>query len=181
LRKALFTALSFATGTGLFGCDAPAQLSAVHTASDPWPTRKAGLWAQTLTRDGHAQRTHAALVCLDGGPITDVGGLGRRLGARDCDRHVIHAADGSYHFTSACQLPAGATLTTRGVASGDFASHYRIDADVAVNGAPISALDGQHQVTVVGAYRGPCPAGASPGHLVEMDRQKPRMAERAAL
>jgi hypothetical protein len=181
LRKALFTTLTLAAGGALTGCDAPAQLSAVHTASDPWPTRKAGLWAQTFTRDGHAARAHATLVCLDGGPITDVGGLARRLDARDCDRHVIHAPDGSYHFTSACHLPTGATLTTRGVASGDFASHYRINADVAVNGAPISALDGQHQLTIVGAYRGPCPAGASPGHLVEMDRQKPRLAEHAAL
>jgi hypothetical protein len=93
----------------------------------------------------------------------------------------MRAADGSYHFTSACQLPAGATLTTRGIASGDFASHYRIDADVAVNGAPITALDGQHQLTLEGAYRGPCPAGSGPGHLVEMDRQTPRITERAAL
>ncbi len=181
MRKALFTTLSLAAGAGLAGCDAPAQLSAVHNASDPWPTRKAGLWAQTFIRDGHALRAHETLVCLDGGPITDVGGWGRRLGAHDCDHHVVHAVDGSYHFTSACQLPAGATLTTRGVASGDFTSNYRIQADVAVNGAPISALDGQHQLTLVGAYRGPCPAGASPGHLVEMDRQKPRLAARAAL
>ncbi len=181
MRKALFTTLTLATGASLAGCDAPAQLSVVHTASDPWPTRKAGLWAQTFIRDGHALRTHATLVCLDGGPITDVGAMGRRLGARECDRHVIHAADGAYHFTSTCRLPAGATLTTRGIASGDFASQYRIDADVEISGAPITALDGRRQMTLMGAYRGPCPAGATPGHLVQMDRQKPRMTERAAL
>jgi hypothetical protein len=181
LRKALFTILGLPAAVSLCGCNAPAQLSAIHTASDPWPSRKAGLWAQTLTRDGHALRTHTTMVCLDGGPITDVGAVGRRLGAHNCDRHVIRAADGAYHFTSACQLPAGATLTTRGVASGDFSSSYRIEADVAVSGAPISALDGEHRITLVGAYRGPCPTGSSPGHLVEMDRLKTRLAERAAL
>jgi hypothetical protein len=181
LRKALFTILTLPAAANMCGCNSPAQLSATHAASDPWPMRKAGVWAQTLTRDGHALRTHATLVCLDGGPITDVGALGHHLGANDCDQHVSRTADGVYHFTSACHLPAGAKLTTRGIARGDFASHYRIDADVAVNGAPISALDGQHQLTLVGAYRGPCPAGSRPGHLVEMDRQKPRMAERAAL
>jgi len=181
LRKALFTTLTLAASASLPGCDAPAQLSAVHTASDPWPTRKAGLWAQTLMRDGHALRTHATLICLDGGPITDVGAMGHRLGAHECDRHVIHATDGAYHFTSTCRLPAGATFTTRGIASGDFTSHYRIDTDVEINGAPIAALDGRRQITMVGAYRGPCPAGSSPGHLVEMDPRKPRMTERAAL
>jgi hypothetical protein len=107
--------------------------------------------------------------------------MGHRLGAHECDRHVIHAADGAYHFTSTCRLPAGATLTTRGTASGDFTSQYRIDTDIEISGAPITALDGRRQITLVGAYRGPCPAGASPGHLVEMDREKPRMTERAAL
>jgi hypothetical protein len=166
------TLLLLAVGAGLAGCGGPAQLSVAHHSEDPWPNRKAGLWAQTLIRDGHAGRGHAALICLDGGPITDVATLGHRLGARDCDRSVVRDGDGAYHFVSACSLGSGATVTTKGVASGDFTSHYQIDADMGVDGAPIAALDGHHQLKLVGQYRGPCPTGAAPGAVVSLDGQK---------
>jgi hypothetical protein len=180
MRAAAFTFLIMAAGAGLTGCGGPAQLSVAHHSEDPWPNRKAGLWAQTLTRDGQVARSHVALICLDGGPITDVATLGHRLGARDCDRSVVRDADGAYHFVSACSLGAGARMTTKGVASGDFTSRYQIDAEMGVDGAPIAALDGHHQLKLMGEYRGPCPAGAAPGAVVTLDSQKFGAGRRAS-
>jgi hypothetical protein len=172
MRKTAISILTLITaGAGLSGCGAPAGARGVAPMAQAvvWPHRQAGLWQETLIRDGAAAPTKSALVCLGAGPVTDIAPLGRAWGHGDCQRTLTQSRDGTYHFSSACRLGGGTLMTTKGVASGDFTTHYALTADVQVEDAPIAALDGRRSLKISGVYRGPCPIGMKPGKIARAE------------
>jgi hypothetical protein len=76
----------------------------------------------------------------------------------------------------------GALVISRGVATGDFKTAYRVRSNIDVSGAPLAPMNGSHVVEVSGRYVGPCPSGMRPGDVklgsglkVNLDRL-PRLA-----
>jgi hypothetical protein len=171
MSKTAMTILALSAGASLGACGAPTGMhGAEHSAQTAtWPKRQAGLWEETLTRDGGDSPTRSARVCLGPGPMTDMAVLGHRLAKGDCQRTLSRASDGTYHFSTVCRMGGGALISTAGVVQGDFTTHYVLAADIRVAGAPIAALDSQHQVKISGRYRGPCPAGMKPGQVTRTD------------
>jgi hypothetical protein len=158
----------------LSGCAKP--LSASRGSLDPGqvagPERRAGLWEQTLVGAGHRVARAPLRICVDNRAGAKSWLFGDNRPARDCQRTFTHAADGTWRFVSTCRLGKGATLTSSGVARGDFVSRYEIRSTLEVSGAPLAALDGSREVDVVGRYRGPCPTGMAPGDVRLGDRLK---------
>lgn len=160
-----------AAGASLAACGAPAALGGVDKTAQAvsWPKRQAGLWEESLTRDGATSPTRSALVCLGDGAVNEVAALGHGWSRGDCQRTLTQAHDGTFHFTSICRLGGGTLMTTKGTASGDFITHYAMAAVVQVDDAPIAALDGRRSLKITGVYRGPCPVGMKPGKIARSD------------
>jgi hypothetical protein len=129
------------------------------------PARRPGLWEQTLVRDGHRQGHGPMKICVDARSESRPWLFAEGRAARDCQRTFTRTAEGTWRFVSTCRLAQGATLTSSGVARGDFLSHYEVRSTLAVSGAPLAELDGTREVDLVGSYRGPCPTGMAPGEI----------------
>jgi predicted small lipoprotein YifL len=159
---ATLTALAtLATLATLTGCGKPAPPPSVVAM----PTRKAGLWEQSLTRDGKPGRLGGLTICLDAAADAKLGIFGRHFAKGDCQRSITRDETGAYHFSSTCAVPGGATVITRGVAAGDFKTGYDLHSDIEVRNAPFEPMNGMHVISISGRYRGPCPAGMHPGDL----------------
>src|SRR4029077_20434457 len=101
-----------------------ATATAIPGAGDP--QLAAGLWAERVS-----DRSGAAVTqyCLDPATAGTFAYFGRQLNGR-CNRHdIAPAADGSWHFSTACDMGAWGKVSTEGVMHGDFKSHYVIEAN----------------------------------------------------
>jgi hypothetical protein len=146
---------------GLAGCTGKAP---TETASAP-PSRRAGLWEQSLMRDGKPGRLGGLKICLDAATDRKISVFGRHFGQGACQRQVTHTPDGVYRFSSTCTLDNGAQVKAMGTATGDFATHYTLHSQVDVTGAPLEPMNGMHEVVINADYQGPCPAGMRPGDV----------------
>ena len=134
------------------------------------PPRRAGLWSETIVRDGHAVEmglVGSVKVCLAPttdaqSPIFSYASAERRSKARHCtSTSASRRLDGVYTFGSTCPLPGvnNGVLTTKGQASGDFISRYHLRIEsVIVRPAPFMALNSDHVDEIDGEWLGPCPA-----------------------
>jgi hypothetical protein len=129
------------------------------------PARKAGLWEQSLTRDGQPGRLGVLRVCLDAATDSKFAVFGRHFAKGACQRSVTRTADGIYHFSSTCADADGATVKVMGTAAGDFATGYKVRSEVNVSGAALGSLNGMHEVDMTGRYLGPCPPDMRPGDV----------------
>jgi hypothetical protein len=71
------------------------------------------------------------------------------------------SAAGGIGFTTVCHI-GSRTVTTSGVASGDFSTSYSVDLTTRMDPSP-PGLPGQLHTTVQAKWEGPCPAGTKPG------------------
>jgi len=162
MRMAMMArAWSLACLAALSSCGKPAS----PAGSTAVPARKPGLWEQSLIRDGRPGRLGGLKVCLDAAADAKLGVFGRRFAKGDCRRSVTRDATGAYHFSSRCSMSDGAVVSTRGIATGDFQSGYDVHSNIEISGATIGVMNGEHDVTLTGRYRGPCPAGMKPGDV----------------
>ncbi len=129
------------------------------------PVRRSGLWEQTIQRDGKAPGQHGVQICLDTARDDRLWVFGPPGPSDSCRRRISRDSGGAYHFASICRVGDQATITSTGVATGDFVSRYQVRSVLTVSGAPISELDGRHDIQLVARYRGPCPAGMAPGQV----------------
>lgn len=129
----------------------------------------AGLWVQRVTDSDGVSVTR---LCLDEASAGQLSYLGRQLGGR-CQRNVMaQAANGEWHFTTTCGVGASA-VTTEGVAHGDFAQHYVVEALTTVAGSP-------RRVEADISWQGACPKTMKPGDIVLPGGAHARMADLGA-
>jgi len=130
------------------------------------PVRKAGFWRESLMRDGKPGRLGGLTVCVDTQTESQFSALGRHFNTGACKRTINRESPTVIRFTAVCARGDGATVTTQGMAQGDFNAAYTVRSDVNVQGAPIDALNGDHELVMTGQYLGACPAGVKPGDVV---------------
>ena len=82
------------------------------------------------------------------------------------------AANDEWHFTTTCGVGASA-VTTEGVAHGDFAQHYVVEALTTVAGSP-------RRVEADISWQGACPKTMKPGDIVLPGGAHARMADLGA-
>ena len=159
---------------------APAASSGV-TASVEAPTRKAGLWEQTMMRDGKpamGPMGGKVSLCLDAEIGAKMHVFGRQMGRGMCQQQSLtRNLDGSYAFASSCDFPGGGKAVSKGTANGDFNSRYVVRSDSDVTGAPFERMNGDHTMEMTAVWKGPCPAGMKPGDMLMGNGMKVNMAQ----
>jgi hypothetical protein len=156
--------LALLAGCGKSGVANPPQ-SGASGPSSHMPARKAGFWIQTMTHDGKPGRMGEMRMCIDSATDAKLSMIGRQLGKAPCPRTVTRRADGAYSFISTCKMGRAGVITSRGVASGDFSSSYRVHSESDVSGARFGPMNGHHVTDVEGRYLGACPPGMAPGDI----------------
>jgi hypothetical protein len=157
----------------LGGCGNRAQ----STKSATLPTSKAGLWRESLLRDGHEPGLIGEMqACLDADARARLTALGSRQGKSFCrEGAVTRDGDGGYHFSSACDLGPAGHVVTHGELTGDLASRYRVTSQTDTSGAAMASMNGHHVIDIEADYVGPCPAGMAAGDVVIANGMKVNM------
>jgi hypothetical protein len=139
-----------------------ANATTVQTTS-PGPTQAPGLWVQRVSDQHGARMTK---ICLDAAAATTLAGFDQALNGH-CSRHdMAQAADGSWHFSTSCDLGPSGQVTTEGVMHGDFASHFVVEAHIQTFGAVQSSANGPARVIADVRRVGDCPADMKPGDVI---------------
>jgi hypothetical protein len=128
------------------------------------PTRKAGLWEQTMTTP---QMTQTIKMCVDeateaNGPVWSTE---RHGGKTDCKEQSVTPTAGGVAFHSVCASGDGGTVTSDGTATGDFGSHYRVEVTSVTSGSSMPQANSAHKMSMDGVWKGPCPAGMKGGDM----------------
>ena len=153
-----------ATGTAAnTTATAPASSNPAVPAS--FPSRKAGLWEQTVSSDQFHQTMR---MCLD--EATDakmkVWGSQMRGGKADCaEQKITPHLGGGWDFHAVCNMGESGTVTSEGQATGDFNSHYTVDVTSTTAGSPMAQANGVHKVKMDATWKGPCPADMKGGDM----------------
>jgi len=148
-------------GDGTAAAAAPAS-----GAASGLPKRKAGLWEQVILHDGKALAMGKISQCIDAATDAQMSMFGQSLGKRmDCQRSISRGLDGSYAYSSTCNMGQGGTVTSKGSVSGDFSSGYKIVSQSDTTGAAFAAMNGHHVMEIDATYAGACPAGMTPGDV----------------
>lgn len=147
----------------LTGCQAKTPTPRV--ARGGGPSRLAGLWEETLTRDGVAPpvvgRTRVCLAASTASELSPLAiGLRRRACARSASRR---AADGAELFTVHCDLGQGGASEISGRLARLSPTEFQLGEESVTSGAAMPQLNGRHVVEVHGRWLGACPAGMAPG------------------
>jgi len=132
------------------------------------PTRKAGLWEQTMAFNGMKQTLR---MCVDAASEQKARWWaterrGRDSGGLDCsEQKVSRTLTGGWTIHSVCHEPNGMTVTSDGTASGNFGDSYHVDITTVTSGSSIPEANGTHHMVMDGAWKGACPAGMAAGEM----------------
>ena len=153
------------------GSDQTAAAPAETLASGA-PHRRAGLWEQTITRDGKTLAMGAMKICVDdameakAAMFKSTGPMGQSAEGMNCTHDApTRGLDGSWAFTATCKMPNGMQEVTSGKVSGDFGSTYHMELTTDTSGASFAPMNGHHTMQMDGKWLGPCPAGMAGGDM----------------
>jgi hypothetical protein len=150
---------------------APIQTASAGVATAP------GLWVQRVS---DRRGAHVTKVCLDAGASSALASFDHDLSGR-CSRHdMAQASDGSWHFSTSCDMGPWGKVATEGVIRGDFASHYVVEARSQTVGATQTAANGPTRVIADIRRVGDCPADMKPGDVILPGGGRARVDQLAA-
>ena len=90
--------------------------------------------------------------------------IGRQTNDQNCQKHLMtRQPDGSWRFSTVCDMGSGGVVSAEGVATGDFAPHYQMKAEQSTTGAAVPMLNGNRRLVIDAAWVAECPAGMKPG------------------
>lgn len=129
------------------------------------PKRRPGLWEmRTSMQDVDFVQT--TRVCLDEATEAKLSMFGANVTKDMCEKNLVtRQIDGSWRFSSVCDMGSGGKTTTSGVATGDFSSKYQVRAESSTTGAATPQMNRQSTVVIDAAWQGPCPAGMKGGDM----------------
>jgi|GEM_PF-6018627 len=128
--------------------------------------RRAGLWRQTVVRDGRATPFGSMRVCVDAVTDAKMTMIGDAVGGSRCKSEAAKQPDGSIKFHSICSFGHAGLIDSQGAVWSNFSSTYRLHAESDVRGSLYSPLNGSHATDVTASYVGPCPSDMSPGEII---------------
>ena len=162
--RASAAVLALAALAALGACHKPASgPTSSASIAPPGPRLSPGLWVQQVA-DRHG--VSVTRYCLDAASAGALAAFDRAENGH-CSRHdMARAADGSWHFSTACDMGAWGKVATEGVISGDFSSHYVVEARSQTVGAAQAAVNGPWRVKADVRRAGDCPKDMRPGDVV---------------
>jgi len=131
------------------------------------PTRRAGLWEQTMHMREMTQTTR---MCLDDATEQKMKWWATEQHAdkseNPCtEQSVTPKLGGGWSFHSVCKMGESGTITSNGEATGDFGSHYTLKITSVTTGSSYPQANGTHEMTMEGTWKGACPAGMKGGDI----------------
>jgi len=132
----------------------------------------AGFWTQRVSDHSRVMVTS---YCLDGAAAQQLAALGRKLAQACRHQNVAQAADGSWRFSTECNAGVWGNVATDGVAHGDFARHYTVEAQTQTAGA--GRVNGGRRVLADISWQSACPRDMKPGDVVWPDGRRSRLAD----
>lgn len=147
--------------------------AAVASAPGPVtpPTRKAGLWEQTMVSEsapvGRAMN-QTLRMCVDDASEAKMkwwATENRKGGSTCAEQSVSRKLGGGWSFHSVCDVGDGGKVTADGEATGDFGSHYKVEIHSVMTGSPMAQANVSHKMTMEATWKGPCPAGMKGGDI----------------
>ena len=148
------------------------------------PARRAGLWQETITRNGGAvlmPQLANLKVCVDSttearSPIFNMSRAADLAKKRNCTPPKAQGNPGGvYQFSESCPLPGAnnGVRHTDGTASGDFKTTYHLHiVSAVVHPAFWAKFDSRQIDDINGRWLGPCPPGMAPGDILLANGEK---------
>lgn len=143
-----------------------AAVPAVSNSQGMGPARKSGWWEMTIQMSAPVAMSHKNNVCVDAAKDADGGALAPQQNPRmpaECTAGPVGRNAQGWTFSSTCKMQ-NMTMTTSGVANGDFQGNYRIESTTRMSPAPMPQM-AETKTVILGKFMGPCPAGKSPGQV----------------
>lgn len=127
------------------------------------PSRKAGLWSQTISTGGMDQTMK---ICFDADTDKKMAVWGQAMGDDNpCSKNSVVPIPGGFKVDSVCDMGPSGTITSTSTVSGDFNSAYKVKVASTTTGATIPQANGSHAVDITAKWEGPCPTGMKGGDL----------------
>ncbi len=132
------------------------------------PTRKAGLWEQTLHMRQMVQTTK---MCIDDATEQKMKWWATEQRSETGEKNpcseqsVTPKLGGGWTFHSVCQMGESGKIVSDGEATGDFGSHYMVKVTSVTTGSSYAQANGTHEMTMEGTWKGACPAGMKGGDI----------------
>lgn len=138
------------------------------------PSRKPGLWAQTMST---ANISQTMKICLDETVEQKMKWWGSQASnGPDCaEQKITPHVGGGWDFHSVCKMGESGTITSDGSATGDFNSHYKVEINSVTSGSPMPQANGPHKSVIDATWTGPCPADMKPGDMAMPNGMKINM------
>ena len=162
----------FMTAAGvlvLAACDGGQHGGAAQTSSakpagstlTAFPTRRPGLWEQTMARDGRPLKMR---LCLDAATDARLDLIGRQATTVACRKPVLsRLPGGELRFVSSCSM--GAAGTRHNDRHGERRHHQLCGScsqTEVETGAPLAPMNGRHVIDVTARYSWPVPGRHDP-------------------
>jgi hypothetical protein len=142
------------------------------------PHQKAGLWQQTMVRDGKPLAIASSQICLDAAAESKFSVFSQKMAEKICKvGSIAHNPDGTWSTDSVCSMGNGIATKGHSVVSGDFNSKITMTMPTTMTGAPVPALNGTHVIVVMATWLGPCKAGQRGGDVIMANGTKVNMMD----
>ncbi len=126
------------------------------------PSRKPGLWSQTMSS---ADMNQTMKVCLDADTDAKMSVWGQAMGKDMCSKNSFSRTPGGWSFESVCAMGEAGTVTSKGVVTGDFNSAYTVKISSTTTGSSMPQANGAHEMSLNANWEGACPAGMKGGDV----------------
>jgi hypothetical protein len=156
-----------ATSTSAPGGEAAAPKPANPVAVFTRPHPKAGLWQMTMSTDAGPGVKMSGEICLDEKTENAAFEAGPKAKSSNCQEPRFSAnPGGGMVFETVCKV-GERSITSKGVATGDFSSSYAVDV-TAIMDPPLPGNMGTTHTRMESHYIGPCKEGQTPGRMLGM-------------
>jgi hypothetical protein len=140
-------------------------------AAEEFPTRRAGLWEVTLTRDD-GEAPHTLQQCTDAETDKLMNAFGGNISADLCAKQDVRKVGATIVVNATCKI-GPMTSTSESVISGDFNSNYTVKITSKVEGVPKGLPTAGKNLggttTMTARFVGACKAGQKPGDVIMAD------------
>jgi hypothetical protein len=128
------------------------------------PHPKVGLWRMAISSDAGPGVSITGDICIDSKTESSAFEANPRSRHGDCSEPRFSAnPGGGVVFDSACKFN-GRTVTSHGVATGDFSSNYAVDVTTAMDPPLPNGMGGGHS-RIEARWTGPCKPGQKAGQM----------------
>lgn len=141
------------------------------------PRRKPGLWSHTMAAEGMNQTMQ---VCIDEDTDAKMTVWGQAVDKEMCSKNSFAAVPGGYAFESECDMGEMGRVVSKGSATGDFNSAYKVKTSSTTTGSTMAQSNKTSEMTLTAKWEGACPAGMKGGDVTLPGGMKINMEDMSA-